>query len=416
MSIIEDILDNWCLFAEATQETHWFLEFMGELIDGYDLYDAEMRIAGMYYRKGLDTTSMSEVSEFVAIGDQCDIRTAYKTLQAKSTSDTANMAYVDQMDHVFDKICVKKAITELPFVSYNRLTFERDPDNKHDPYAIKILYRDEHCGFVPKEHARVLSEKYTAQQIQQAVGVIRQKLDETRFKFDVFLPKASNKVLMLSSRKSKKVVIEEELDDEVLFDTECVDKEQQVAEDASGCYEGQSRYDPETSKYVEVFKNGKWEPYKGSTYFDETLKKIVVWDSAKQVWREQNQAEKDESDQKLREWAAEWKAKEAKNAAGGQGATGPVGPMGPKGDKGDTGHKGDTGPMGPAGPAGPGCPGCNVGTIVPTKGYVDSVVKTVTPVSTVKVPSNVLPPPLDYRDYTGFLRTLLEYATFAHVR
>ncbi len=37
------------------------------------------------------------------------------------------------------------------------LTLQRDPLNKHDKYAVKVMLGDLHLGFLPREDAKVLS-------------------------------------------------------------------------------------------------------------------------------------------------------------------------------------------------------------------------------------------------------------------
>lgn len=38
------------------------------------------------------------------------------------------------------------------------LTLEREPDNKHDPNAIKLLFNDVHIGYVPRDVAEDVAE------------------------------------------------------------------------------------------------------------------------------------------------------------------------------------------------------------------------------------------------------------------
>ena len=45
------------------------------------------------------------------------------------------------------------ALKNFPF----ELRFERDPGNRHDPNAIKIMYKTNHLGFVPREDAAELA-------------------------------------------------------------------------------------------------------------------------------------------------------------------------------------------------------------------------------------------------------------------
>jgi len=39
------------------------------------------------------------------------------------------------------------------------LVLEREPDNQYDPYAVKVLYRDERIGYIKRVHSQTVSEE-----------------------------------------------------------------------------------------------------------------------------------------------------------------------------------------------------------------------------------------------------------------
>ena len=51
------------------------------------------------------------------------------------------------------------------------ITLEREPDNKHDPYAVKAFYDDIHIGYVQAEHSAAVSEMIDAGELSEAIFI-----------------------------------------------------------------------------------------------------------------------------------------------------------------------------------------------------------------------------------------------------
>lgn len=61
------------------------------------------------------------------------------------------------------------------------LTLERDPDNRHDPRAIRVLWRDRQIGHLPRAHNRPLAAALDrGQPLQGRVGALTRHPDPWR--------------------------------------------------------------------------------------------------------------------------------------------------------------------------------------------------------------------------------------------
>lgn len=425
MSRIEDIVESE-EFYDADERTQEYFDFVYELTEHYDRYEADMRISGLYYRTAkVDTESLYELSQFTEFGNDCEIKNAIDILTKPTDRKWSNKSYLDQFDFVFAKLA-DKGVHAMPFDADHYLRFEREPANKYDPNAIKILYQGIHCGYVPKEHAVMISYQYSAIEIKNAVGVVGKKLGDARVTFDMFLMKQKTKA------KDKKVIDEEDdwdekdegLDDlnweeeyEAVKAEAKEEKTEPVKDEVKGLYEGELRSN-EVLGYTQEWYKGKWVPWDGTSYFNKDTYKIMVWSRAENDWHIQTKEEAAESDKRLKEFMDDCRKRDAEKEAA-KADTNKVAttayvdsniagltvipPMEQKPDNPVKGMMHMT---------------INGGAEVYTGTQWVEIAPLVSPVFTGKVVKAKKPIPvqLDYTQYTGFLRTVLEYATFAHIR
>lgn len=439
MSRIEDIIASEAYY-EASQATQNYFDFVYDLVEDYDRYDADMRISGLYYRTStVDIDKMYEITQFTKFGNDCDIQRAIEILTQPTKRKLDNKSYLDQFDYVFEKL-TDKGLFDYPFEQFHWLTFEREPNNKYDENAIKVLYQDVHCGYIPKEHAAVISKKFSASKIREAIGIVGKKIGDARVTFDLFFPKSAiDKAKKVSKmRDEAEEWDEEEIDWEeeyhaVKDDFEEANKAkaakvEPVKEEEKGLYEGQIRSN-EALGYTEEWFKGKWVPWDKTSRFDKDTYKIMVWHRVDNEWREQTKEEQEASNKAVAEFCDRMK-KEAEEKAAADKAVTPayvdsnvVGLtyLPPMAEKPTNPAKGmmhmtvnggaeiytgtQWAPL--ASPVFVGTPTAPVNTTqIATTAFVSSIGKARKPI----------PVPLDYTQYTGFMRTVLEYATFAHVR
>jgi hypothetical protein len=56
----------------------------------------------------------------------------------------------------------------------DRLVLQAEPDNPHDPYAIRVLLGDKHIGYVQRDKARILSREMSfGRQVQAFAKTVK---------------------------------------------------------------------------------------------------------------------------------------------------------------------------------------------------------------------------------------------------
>jgi hypothetical protein len=385
-------------YHESFCETQDYIEFVHELISsGYERYKADMRISGLYYRtSSVDVNSMYKVTRFTEYAKDCDIRNIYEAMKQKTSNHKENLAFLDKLDEAFEVLENETPpLYEYPFSTEHHLKFKREPENNHDGNAIQILYKGKLCGYVPKEHAAVLVRKYSTIDIERAYGIIRQKVGDARVTFDMYLQ---------NNKKVERYIEEEDdTDDWEEDDIEVPIKKKPVKNiieeedddvepiNEAKPYQGETRQHPK-HQYLEEYRDGKWEPWDNTWWFNG--EKIVKWVRALQRWEE---VTAEEQAKNLKEFDQRQKQIEEPKVATTAFVSGAVTNL-----------------------AAPGTIQMTVNggmQMFDGNSWMD-VAPLASPVFTGKPmkAAKVIPQPLDYTQYTGFLRTVLEYATFAHVK